>query len=234
MESQTFLLTGFEPYGGRGVNPSGDVAKSFDGAQIKGYEVVGKTIPVSFKSIQKRIEALIKDCHPAAVISMGLWPGEPMIRLERFAVNLTDFEIPDNDGLYLDGGNINDRGQVALRATLPLREISESLLVAGIPARISNTAGAFLCNATLFCALQTIKEHGYTTLCGFVHLPYLPRQVAELIADLKKERQTELHQRADLLEKTFRQLVRWDKSQSDAQRGYVLYPHTHPSFRSSS
>ncbi|UCD81206.1 MAG: hypothetical protein JSW26_07205 [Desulfobacterales bacterium] len=198
MESKTLLLTGFEPYGGRGLNPSGEVAKSLDGAQINGYKVVGRTIPVSFKNIQERMEALIKDCKPAAVISMGLWPGEPMIRLERFAVNLTDFEIPDNDGLYLDRGNITDQGQVALRATLPLRELSESLLAAGIPARISNTAGAFLCNATLFCALQTINKHGYKTLCGFVHLPYLPRQVAELVADLKKERQSELHQRADL------------------------------------
>jgi pyroglutamyl-peptidase len=197
MEPQTLLLTGFEPYGGRGVNPSGEVVKSLDGAQINGYEVVGQTMPVSFKNIQQRMEALIKDFNPAAVISLGLWPGEPMIRLERFAVNLTDFEIPDNDGLCLDKGNITGEGQVALSTTLPLREISEKLSAAGIPARISNTAGTFLCNATLFCALQTIKDQGLTTLCGFVHLPYLPRQVAELVAGLKKERQSELHQRAD-------------------------------------
>ena len=198
MESQSLLLTGFEPYGGRGVNPSGEVVKSLDGSRINGYEVVGRTIPVSFKTIRQRLEALIKDCRPAAVVSLGLWPGEPVIRLERFAVNLTDFEIPDNDGLYLDRGNISAEGEVALRATLPLRQIVAQMLAAGIPARISNSAGTFLCNATLFCALQTIKDLELTTLCGFVHLPYLPGQVAELIADLKKERQSELHQRADL------------------------------------
>ena len=198
MKSQTLLLTGFEPYGGRGVNPSGEVAKSLNGVQINGFEVVGKTIPVSFNGLQERIGTLIRDCNPVAVISMGLWPGEPMIRLERFAVNLTDFEIPDNDGVYLDKGNISDQVKLALSATLPLREMTEKLLATGIPARISNTAGTFLCNATLFHALQIIEDHGWTTPCGFVHLPYLPQQVAELVVDLKKERQTELHQRSDL------------------------------------
>jgi pyroglutamyl-peptidase len=198
MKSQTLLLTGFEPYGGRGINPSGEVAISLNGSEINGYEVVGKTIPVSFNGIQERIETLINDFRPAAIISTGLWPGEPMIRLERFAVNLTDFEIPDNDGVYLDKGHISDAGKVVLSATLPLREITEKLLANGIPARISNTAGTFLCNATLFRALEMIENHGLTTPCGFIHLPYLPRQVAELVVDLKKERQTELHQRADL------------------------------------
>ena len=198
MESLTLLLTGFEPYGGRGVNPSGEVAKSLDGARFNRYEVAGKTMPVSFTGLQERIEVLINDCRPAAVISMGLWPGEPMIRLERYAVNLTEFEIPDNDGVYLDRGGVTEQRKVALGATLPLREITDKLLAAGIPARISNTAGTFLCNATLFCALQTIQELGLMTRCGFIHLPYLPEQVADLVVDLKKERRTELHQRADL------------------------------------
>ena len=34
--------------------------------------------------------------------------------------------------------------------------------------------------------------------CGFVHLPYLPQQVAELLDDLSAEGRLELHQRADL------------------------------------
>ena len=198
MESQTLLLTGFEPYGGRGVNPSEEVVKSLNGAQVNGYNVIGRTIPVSLNDLQERMARFIGDFNPVAVISMGLWPGEPMIRLERFAVNLTDFEIPDNDGLYLEKGCITHNGKIALSATLPLREITEELLAAGIPARISNTAGTFLCNATLFCALQTIEDRGLKTLCGFLHLPYLPQQVADLIVDLKEERQTELHQRADL------------------------------------
>ena len=38
---------------------------------------------------------------PVAVVSLGLWPGEPMIRLERAALNVADFAIPGNEGALL-------------------------------------------------------------------------------------------------------------------------------------
>ncbi len=198
MASQPILLTGFEPYGGRGINPSFEVVQSIDGIKINGHTVVGQTMPVAFNGLQQRIDELINVYRPAAVIGLGLWPGEPMIRVERYAVNLSDFEIPDNEGEYLQTTVITDHFEVALKATLPLEKITAQLLAAGIPARISNSAGTFLCNATLFFMLKATKDQGPNVPCGFVHLPYLPQQVAELILTLKKERNLELLQRADL------------------------------------
>ncbi len=43
------------------------------------------------------------ELDPVAVVSLGLWPGEPMIRLERVALNVADFAIPDNEGTLLQG-----------------------------------------------------------------------------------------------------------------------------------
>ena len=43
-------------------------------------------------------EALIGELAPRVVVSIGLWPGEPVIRIERVALNVADFEIPDNRG----------------------------------------------------------------------------------------------------------------------------------------
>ena len=43
--------------------------------------------------------------------------------------------------------------------------------------------------------------------CGFVHLPYLPQQVAALLADLRKEQRLELHQRADLASMSLEAMV---------------------------
>lgn len=198
MAPQTILLTGFEPYGGRGINPSFEVVQSLEGIKINGHTVVGKTMPVAFNGLQQRIDELISVYRPAAVISLGLWPGEPTIRLERYAVNISDFEIPDNEGVFLQSTVITEHSEVALKATAPLEEITARLLGAGIPARISNSAGTFLCNATLYCMLKATKVRGPNVPCGFVHLPYLPQQVAELILTLKKERNLELLQRADL------------------------------------
>ena len=89
-------------------------------------------------------------------------------------------------------------GSAALFATLPIRKIERGLLDAGIPARISNSAGTFLCNACLYSFLSAAESRAGSMVCGFIHVPYLPEQVAGLLTDLAKEARQEVHQRADL------------------------------------
>jgi pyroglutamyl-peptidase len=189
------LVTGFQPYGGRGVNPASEVARRLDGAEIEGARVAGRILPVSFSALAAGLEALLRELEPAVIVSLGLWPGEPTIRLERIAVNVADFEIPDNEGALLRDDVVAAAAPTALAATLPLREIEQALLRAGIPARLSTTAGTFLCNATMYRVLRTAPAG---VRCGFVHLPYLPKQVAGLLEDVRKAQVLELHQRADL------------------------------------
>src|SRR5215469_2538990 len=83
----TALITGFEPYGGRALNPSGRLAMALNGAHIGGFEVVGRSLPVVLAGLGERLEACFDEARPALVIALGLWPGEPMLRLERLAVN---------------------------------------------------------------------------------------------------------------------------------------------------
>jgi pyroglutamyl-peptidase I len=146
--TKTALVTGFEPYGGHTLNPSAKVALALDGAEIGGLRIVGRVWPVTFAGLLQRLEAALDEAQPAVVIALGLCPGEPMIRLERFGVNLADFEIADNSGEWLKDAPIARDGATARTATLPLRAIERALLDAGIPARLSNTAGTYLCNAT--------------------------------------------------------------------------------------
>lgn len=190
------LLTGFEPYGGRGVNPSAEVVKRLDGAEIEGHRVAGRVLPVSFAALSERVGQLVAELRPAAAVSLGLWPGEPAIRLERIAVNIADFEIPDNDGARLQDDVVEPRAPAAIPTTLPLRALEAALLRAGIPVRLSSTAGTFLCNATMYSVMRAAAAD--TIPCGFVHLPYLPEQVAVLLDDVRKAATTEVHQRADL------------------------------------
>lgn len=198
MAQKVTLLTGFEPYGGRGVNPSGEVVKRFDGSTIAGLPVVGRTLPVSLKGLRERIDALLDGVDPALVVGLGLWPGTPLIRLERIAVNVADFEIPDNEGAVVNDAPLDGNGAMAFRATLPLRRIEQALLDAGIPAHVSNTAGTFLCNATLFSYLQKLEAQGRAVPCGFIHVPYMPLQVAEVLKRQRAERRLEREQRADV------------------------------------
>src|SRR6266404_7987377 len=198
LPDKSIVVTGFEPYGGRRINPAAEVAKALDGEAIDGFPVVGAILPVSQRSLRERLEELLRELRPSIVISLGLAPGEPMIRLERFGLNLLDFEIADNDGARLADALIEANGGIAVRASLPLRAIERALLDSGIPARLSSTAGTFLCNATLYSLIRLLEERLPAALGGFIHLPYLPEQVAQLLADGKRDRRLELAQRSDI------------------------------------
>jgi pyroglutamyl-peptidase len=191
------LLTGFEGYGGRSLNPAEQVVRRLDGAEIRGVRVSGHTLPVDYRQLGPRIAALIEEVRPRAVICLGLWPGTPMLRLERIAVNIAEFEIPDNVGL-MTRGPVVEGGAEAYRSTLPIHIIQDRLLEAGIPARLSASAGTFLCNALMYHALRTSAEHAPGAPCGFIHLPYLPEQVSTLLLQMREWAKVELHQRADL------------------------------------
>jgi pyroglutamyl-peptidase len=65
---------------------------------------------------------LIDDIRPRAVICLGLWPGTPLLRVERIAVSIADFEIPDNVGL-MTRGPVVEGGDEAYLSALPIHAI---------------------------------------------------------------------------------------------------------------
>lgn len=207
MTQRVALVTGFEPYGGRGFNPAGEVATQMDGAEVDGARVVGCNFPASFLPLGQRIRQTLAEVDPVVVLSLGLWPGEAVIRLERVGINVADFEIPDNEGRVLVDESVEAAGPAARLATLPLRAIQEALIEVGIPARLSSTAGTLLCNTTLYTFLSAIEDSGKATACGFMHVPYAPQQVAEIIAETQGARSLELQQRADIASMSLETMV---------------------------
>jgi pyroglutamyl-peptidase len=141
---------------------------------------------------------LLDELQPSAVIGLGLWPGEALIRLERVGLNLADCDTPDNEGKLLREEVISSNSAAARFATLPLRRIEQALLEAGIPARVTTTAGTFLCNACLYSLLEAAEHRLPPPRCGFIHVPYLPEQVAERLAEVRAKGQQGNDQRTDL------------------------------------
>lgn len=196
------LLTGFEGYGGRSDNPSAMVAEALAGTSIAGENIVAEVLPVTMRDIRTNIESLIDQYQPRLVICLGLAPGEPMIRIEKIAVNQADFQIGDNNG-DVSRGPLLAEGPAAYEATLPVHSINADLLDAGFPARVSYTAGTFLCNAISYYALNHCARHYQNTLAGFIHLPYLPSQVRDAIVGVQSGKSIEMEQRSDLASMAF-------------------------------
>ncbi len=197
------MVTGFEPYGGRGINPAAELARAIDGAELGSVQAVGARLPVSLEAAPRELEALIERHAPDIVLCLGLWPGEPMIRLERIALNRADFEIPDATGRLARDLALDPGGPDGIAATLPLHAIVQALRAQGIPARLSGTAGTYLCNATMYALLNMGHQRWPGLRGGFMHVPYLPEQVAALVQELEAGQQLELHQRADLASMAF-------------------------------
>jgi pyroglutamyl-peptidase len=182
MTTAPILVTGFEPYGGHGRNPSFEAMQALDGRSIDGVALVGRGLPVSMARLRPALVALLDSVDYSAVISLGLHPGAPAIRIERTAVNLADFDLADNDGLRVRDAQLSPDGPAARLSTLPLQAIEQAMLAAGIPAQVSASAGAYLCNACLYCCLELLEARPHPVPCGFLHLPCTPEQVAEAAA----------------------------------------------------
>jgi pyroglutamyl-peptidase len=183
-DDRIVLVTGFEPFGGHAVNPSAEVAKALAGRVTEGCRVESAVLPVHHAEAPLRARRLLADLAPAAVLHLGLADGRARVALERVALNVTDYRIPDNAGVQARGEPCVPDGPAAYLATLPLGEMLAALTAEGIPAYLSNTAGTYLCNQTLYATLHEIETRGLATRAGFVHLPLLPETVAASGADL--------------------------------------------------
>src|SRR5262245_38684079 len=171
------LLTGFEPFDKDVINPSGEVAKLLDGASLAGHSVRSLILPVQHEAARDRVAAALGEPGLAAVLHLGLAGGRARVSIERVALNVMDYEIPDAAGqVFMDTPCVAG-GPVAYLSTLPLRGILEELTAFGIPAHISNTAGTYLCNYTLYTTLHALARSRRAIPAGFIHLPLLPSMV---------------------------------------------------------
>lgn len=201
------LLVGFEGYGGRAKNPSEAIVEALNEQVIDDISVKGVVLPVQFQGLVDRVAALLDAHQPKVIIAFGLWPGEPVIRLERVGLNTADFEIADNTGDLVQKMPVMPHRPDAHLTTLPLYAIQTQLLEAGIPARLSGSAGTYLCNALMFSLLDYCAQYLPETRCGFIHVPYLPMQAAEMLQGLAQEASLEFHQRSDTASMSLEMMV---------------------------
>ena len=166
------LLTGFEPFGKATLNPSGEIIK-----QISGENIVTAILPVAYAQSAERLLQLIAEHNPDVVISLGQAEGRTQITPERIAINLDDARLADNQGVIRNDVPIIAGGPVAYESTLPIKEIVKAINDAGVPAAVSLSAGAFLCNHVFYLAQDYFKETNVRS--GFVHVPLMDEQGPE-------------------------------------------------------
>ncbi len=167
------LITGFEPFGGQGVNPSWEAVRRLPD-QVGEYALCKLNIPTVYGKAAQMVLAQAEALGADAVISVGQAGGRDAVTPERIAVNIRDARIPDNAGVLCGGEKVAQDGPAAYFSTLPVEKMSQAIRDAHIPSAVSNTAGTYVCNDVLYTLLNAY--HGTAVRAGFIHVPYLPEQ----------------------------------------------------------
>jgi pyroglutamyl-peptidase len=172
---RTILLTGYNPYrNAPDYNPTGVLARELHGRRIGSARVHGVQIPVAVEDAGPMLHRLLDRVQPGAALGLGVAPGRPAINVERVAVNMLDFTLPDNRGRRYRDRPIRPDGPAAYFSTLPVRKILAALHKERIPAELSDSAGTYLCNFAMYTLLDGMFTRGLGGPAGFMHVPQVP------------------------------------------------------------
>jgi pyroglutamyl-peptidase len=175
--ARTFLLTGFEPFGGERTNPSWEVASWLDGKEIGGATIHTLELPVNCKRAAKMITDAIMRDNPAAVLGLGQAGGRASLSIERIAVNLGDERASRESGGDANAKPVIANGPDAYFARLPITPMLQAIGRAAIPAAMSLSAGIYVCNTVMYATLHALRQRPRVP-AGFIHLPYTTAQAA--------------------------------------------------------
>ena len=167
------LITGFDPFGGAAVNPSWLAVRELPDV-VGDYELCKLEIPTVFAEATRVVLEKAAQFQPEVPLCVGQAGGRAAVTPERIGVNIRDGRICDNAGNQPKGEFVAEDGPAAYFSTVPVVAMAEAIEAQGILATVSNSAGAFVCNDTLYGLLHHYA--GTAVRVGFIHVPYIPEQ----------------------------------------------------------
>jgi len=179
------LITGFDPFGGEAINPSWEAVRLLPDL-IGGWQVTKLQIPTVFDRAAQLVLQQAEMLQPDVILCVGQAGGRRGITPEVVGINLREANIPDNAGNAPQNAPVVSDGPAAYFSTVPVRAMVAAIRELGLPASLSYSAGAFVCNDVLYTLLH---HHDRTQVkVGFIHVPYLPEQAKENIPSLPLDR----------------------------------------------
>lgn len=170
------LITGFDPFGGAVVNPSWEAIKLLPD-QVGDWQLTKIEIPTVFGLAAQTVLAAAQELQPDAIVCIGQAGGRESITPEAYGVNLRHARIADNAGNQPLAVPIIQNAPASYMSTLPVNDIVHVVRNAGLPCKLSFSAGRFVCNDLLYTLLHHFR--GTNTKVGFIHVPFLPEQAKE-------------------------------------------------------
>ncbi len=172
---KTILLTGFEPFGEGSTNSSWEAIKGLDGRVIEGHRIVAGRIPVVWDAPMKRLQPLLEKHKPVAVFAFGQ-EFEGVFRFEKIARNRRGASLRDNRGRLPARQEIIEGGREKYVSKFPIDKLKPAIDRAGLPFKISEDAGGYLCEEATY-VLEHLRHARGGFDCAFFHVPPLGEKI---------------------------------------------------------
>jgi pyroglutamyl-peptidase len=167
------LLTGFGPFPNVPANATSLLVPRIAQAARLAYPGINfevRTLPTEWVAGLDHLGAHYEALAPALALHFGVSSRARGFEIEQRGVNRCAF-VPDAAGAFPSGLALRESGARYLMSTVPVTAIVARLRARGLPAFVSRDAGAYLCNAALYAALDLARLHAHASRVGFVHLP---------------------------------------------------------------
>lgn len=162
------LVTGFTPFDGRKVNASWMTARAIV-EHFDQHPITALKIPVIWGEPGKLLSSLCNKNPPNIIISMG--EGKTgYCALESIARNSRK-QKTDNNGRLPEETRILPCAPMMRETSSDLGFLCKNLKPEVLPVRISQDAGKFLCEETLFVIEELKTKYDEIKLVVFAHLP---------------------------------------------------------------
>ena len=170
------IITGFDGFGGETVNPSWEAVRRLPDT-VGNYRLTKLRIPTIFGQASQAV-LNAASAEPADVIlCVGVAAGRDAVTPELLGINWNHARIPDNAGRQPLEQFIEPDGPAARFATVPVSAMARAIREAGFRGAVSHTAGAYVCNDTLYRLLRHYE--GSAVRVGFIHVPALAQMELE-------------------------------------------------------
>lgn len=164
------LVTGFTPFNNAEENPSMLVLDALPD-RIGHASIIKQVLPTEFKGSSEVLTNAVHKYMPDVVVSLGEAGGRDSITPETIAFNEDDAIIADNAGYQPRHESVQASGNNDYHSSLPVQEIVDALVEAGIPSKLSNDAGRYVCNHIMYESQYLIHTECPDMKAGFIHLP---------------------------------------------------------------
>jgi pyroglutamyl-peptidase len=154
------LFTAFEPFGEFLFNPSIDVAQALTERFPTSTFAL---LPVSNFRLAPVLDKLMSDNNYQYIFSFGFASNASKIKVEKIAMNIRHYRIPDNDNQQIFNNPIIPGHNLALQTTFNVDEAISNLDSDII--ELSYFAGTYLCNQAYY---QFLFQNPSSL---FIHIP---------------------------------------------------------------